>query len=260
MKLSGNTVLITGGGSGIGLTMAEAFLSSGSEVIICGRRESKLIEIKEKHPQIHIKKCDLSDPHEIAELVSWATSNFENLNVIVNNAGIQKDVDMTKGTQDLLRGEDEIRINFETPIYLCGMLIPYFMKKSEAAIINISSGLALTPMATVPIYCATKAGIHSFTQSLRYQLSNTSIKVFEILPPALDTELNFEGRAKREKHGFKLIAPKPEEYISKVMKEIEMDKFEISNPNFERSKEMTLSDLAKSTDEMNSRFKFESRR
>ena len=109
-------------------------------------------------------------------------------------------------------------------------------------------------MANFPIYCATKAAIHSFSQSLRYQLAKTTIKVFEVLPPALDTELNKEGRTKRAKMGFELTAPKPDEYVREVMKQIEMDKFEISNPNIEKLKNLTLTDLEKRTDEMNSRF------
>ncbi|MGC8545785.1 SDR family oxidoreductase [Athalassotoga sp.] len=254
MKLSGNTVLITGGGSGIGLAMAEYFLSSGNDVIICGRRESKLLEVKSRYHQVNIRKCDLSNVYERATLVSWVTNSFKNLNVLVNNAGIQKDVDLTKGLEGLV-GEDEIRINLESPIHLSAMLIPYLMKQPESAIINISSGLAITPMASFPIYCATKAAIHSFSQSLRYQLARTTVKVFEILPPALDTELNKEGRLKRAKMGFELTAPKPDEYVKEVMKQIEMDKFEISNPNIERLKTLTLADLEKRIDEMNSKFR-----
>ncbi len=253
MNLSGNTVLITGGGSGIGLAMAEYFLSAKNEVIICGRRESKLLEVKKRYPQVNIRKCDLSNSQERAALVLWATENFKNLNVLVNNAGIQKDVDLTKGLEDLV-GEDEIRINLEAPIHLTAMLIPYLAKQSASAIINISSGLALTPMANFPIYCATKAAIHSFSQSLRYQLAKTTVKVFEVLPPALDTELNKEGRAKRAALGYKLDAPKPDEYVKEVMKQIETDKFEISNPNFESLKRLTLIDLEKRIEEMNSRF------
>lgn len=252
MNLSGNTVLVTGGATGIGLSIAKAFLSSGSEVIICGRRESKLLEVKNKYPQISIKKCDLSVPDERKSLFSWAVNNFKDLNVIVNNAGIQKDLDFTNGAEGFT---EELNINFEAPIHLCALFIPYLMNQKQSAIINISSGLAITPMATFPIYCATKAGIHSFTQSLRYQLSKTSVKVFEILPPALDTALNAEGRAKRASKGFQLTAPKPDEYVKEVMKQIEADKFEISNPNIEKFKTLTLIDLEKRIDEMNSRMR-----
>lgn len=257
MKISKNTVLITGGSAGIGLALAESLLEAGNEVIICGRRESKLLEAKENHPEIHTKVCDVSKAGDRKELVEWVTKNFENLNVLVNNAGIQRDVDFTKGEEDLLNGGDEIAINFEAPIYLSAMLIPHLMKKEEAAIVNVSSGLAITPMALFPVYCATKAGIHSFSQTLRHQLSNTNIKVFEVLPPALDTELNSEGRKKRAASGAPMHSMMDlKEYVDGIVRGLERNEFEIRNPALENLEERTFGDLDNIFGRMNSRLVF----
>ena len=195
MKVTNNTVLITGGATGIGLALAESLLELGNEVIICGRRKERLIEVQNKHPNIHIKVCDVSDEDSRLSLFEWATRNFKDLNVLINNAGIQRAIDLKKGIKSL-EGENEIKINLEATIYLSTLFIPFLNSKKEAAIVNISSGLAITPLAAVPIYCATKAGVHTFTKCLRSQLSDTSIEVFEVLPPIVISELNMEHRKK----------------------------------------------------------------
>jgi len=194
MKTTGNTVLITGGATGIGFAFAEDLVKTGNEVIICGRREHLLKEAKEKLPQIHIRICDVSNEKERDDLYQWVISNFKDINVLINNAGIQRTIDLKKGTQDLFSGEDEIDTNLKACIFLSAYFIPYFLKKKEAAIVNVSSGLGFIPRAAFPVYCATKAALHSFSLSLRHQLSETSIKVFEVIPPAVDTELNKVGR------------------------------------------------------------------
>ena len=197
MKLSGNTVLITGGATGIGYAMAESFLEAGNDVIICGRREDRLLKAKQKHPDIHIKVCDVADEEDRKTLFKWSTENFRDLNILVNNAGVQRDIDFTKGVAEFLAGESEIKINLEAPIVLSGMFIPFLTGKKEAAIINVSSGLGFVPAARMPVYSASKAGLHAFYMALRHQLKNQRIKVFEVVPPVVDTELNAEGRAKR---------------------------------------------------------------
>ena len=186
---NGNTILITGGATGIGFALAETLVNAGNKVIICGRRENKLKEAKHKLPQIQIKVCDVSKEKEREALFVWAKDNYPGLNVLINNAGIQRMVNLKKGTKELFNGENEIETNLVAPIYLSAYFIPWFLKKKEAAIINVSSGLGFVPIAAMPVYCATKAAIHSFTISLRHQLKDTSIKVFEIVPPAVDTEL-----------------------------------------------------------------------
>jgi uncharacterized oxidoreductase len=189
MKTKGNTILITGGATGIGFALAETMVNAGNKAIICGRRENKLNEAKQKLPQIQIKVCDVSVEKEREALFVWAKDNYPDLNVLINNAGIQRMINLKKGTQELFNGKNEIETNFVAPIYLSAYFIPWFLKKKEAAIINVSSGLGFVPITAMPIYCATKAAVHSFTVSLRHQLKETAIKVFEIVPPAVDTEL-----------------------------------------------------------------------
>jgi uncharacterized oxidoreductase len=225
MKTSGNTILITGGATGIGFSLAEAFVKNGNEVIICGRRENKLEEAKSKLPQIHTKRCDLSKEKEREMLYEWTSSNFKNLNILVNNAGIQRMLDFKKGTQDLFSGEDEIEINLKAYIHLSAYFIPMFMKQKEAAIINISSGLGFIPLAIMPVYCATKSAIHSFSISLRHQLRDTSVKVFEVIPPTVDTELDKGARAQRGQ-GDRGISPTA---VTKATIEgLEKDDYEIA--------------------------------
>jgi uncharacterized oxidoreductase len=192
MELSGNTILITGGASGIGYAFAEHFLAAGSEVIICGRREDKLREAKEKHPQLHTRVCDVGEEGERSALFDWATSEFPRLNVLVNNAGIQRRLNLNESEQ-WQRTRREIAINFDAPVHLSRLFIPHLLERERPAILNVTSGLSFVPLANVPVYCATKAALHSFTMSLRQQLSETPIAVIEIAPPAVDTDLGGVG-------------------------------------------------------------------
>lgn len=225
MKVTSSTVLITGGATGIGLALAEAFLREGSKVIICGRREKKLQETKERIPALHVIACDVSKDSARESLFQWATNTFSDINVLVNNAGIQKQVDLRKGAVDLSRDEDEIDINLKAPIHLSALFIPHLIKQEESAIMNITSGLAFTPLVAVPIYCATKAGLHSFSQSLRYQLQDTPIKVFEVAPPIVDTELD---RGAREKRGQENVGISPSDVAEAALEGIREDQFEIA--------------------------------
>jgi uncharacterized oxidoreductase len=225
MKTTRNIILITGGATGIGFSLAEVFVNAGNEVIICGRRENKLKEAKNKLPQIHTKVCDLSQEKERESLYKWVNSHFKNLNILINNAGIQRMVNLRKGTRDLFNGEDEIEINLTAPINLSAYFIPLFLKQKEAAIINISSGLCFVPIAAMPVYCATKSAIHSFSLSLRHQLRDTSIKVFEIIPPIVDTELDKGARGERgqEDRGIP-----PFRVAQATLKALENDEYEIA--------------------------------
>jgi len=224
MEISGNTVLITGGATGIGYAMAEAFLEARNEVIICGRREERLLEAQKRHPDLRIKVCDVAEEADRKALLEWATANFGNLNILINNAGVQRDIDFTKGVAEFLAGESEIRINLEAPIVLSGLFVPYLTGKREAAIINVSSGLGFVPAARMPVYSATKVGLHAFSMTLGHQLKNHGIKVFEVVPPAVDTELNPEGRARR---GNFRAGVTSEEFVASVMKGLKNDVFEI---------------------------------
>ena len=185
-------MLVTGGATGIGFALAEAFVQEGSEVILCGRRRSKLQQARTKIPRAHIRKCDVSVESERRKLLLWTTTNFPRFDMLVNNAGIQRQVDFTSPriAKRTLPGDNELAINLEAVIRLCALFVPKFMVKKRATIVNISSGLAFVPIAEMPIYCATKAAIHSFTTSLRHQLRETLIRVIEAIPPTTDTELD----------------------------------------------------------------------
>ena len=225
MKTQGNTILITGGGTGIGFALADAFVKAGNKVIICGRREAVLKEAKEKLPQLNIKVCDVSVEQQRNALVTWISSNFRDLNMLINNAGIQRMIDFTSGASNRNPKEDEIDINFKAPVRLCELFAPLLMKQKQAAIVNVSSGLGFCPIAVMPVYCATKAAMHSFTVSLRHQLRNTSVKVFEIIPPMVDTDLDKGGRDERnqEERGIP-----PSEVAIRTMKGIVSDEYEIA--------------------------------
>ncbi|MCX5867664.1 MAG: SDR family NAD(P)-dependent oxidoreductase [Proteobacteria bacterium] len=224
MKINGNTVLITGGATGIGFALAQELVQAGNEVIICGRRENKLAEAKGKLPQIHTRVCDVSKDKDRRELFAWARSNFPNLNILVNNAGIQRMMDLTKGLE-ALAGEDEIEINLKACVHLSALFIPFFLEKKEAAIVNVSSGLGFVPLAIMPVYCATKAALHSFSVSLRHQLRNSPIRVFEIIPPMVDTELDRGGRDRR---GQEYRGIPPAEVAQAAISALERNDFEVA--------------------------------
>ena len=192
MKLTGNTIFITGGGSGIGLAFAKRFLDRENTVIICGRRAEVLAEVKEKYPQINTHVCDLAEPTAREKMVEWLVDEFPDLNVLINNAGIQRSVDLT-ASEDWTATRLEIAINLEAPIHLSRLLYPHLAGKQDAAIVNVTSGLSFGPLATVPVYCATKAALHSFTLSLRRQFQDSGVEVVEIIPPAVNTDLQAPG-------------------------------------------------------------------
>jgi uncharacterized oxidoreductase len=222
MQLTGNTILITGGTSGIGLAFAETFLQMGNKVIICGRREDRLFEIKEKHPSIATRLCDVSDAAEREDLYRWVLSTHSDLNILINNAGVQYATDLTRPV-DLTRVKNEIDTNLVAPVHLCSLFSEYLSQKKNAAIINISSGLAFVPIAFMAVYCATKAAIHSLTLSLRHQLRNSGVKVFEIAPPAVDTELGSDRRTdKSQSHGGMPV----EAFIAEAIEALKNDLYE----------------------------------
>ena len=193
MEFKGKTILITGGGSGIGFALAERFLNGGSVVIVCGRNEEKLKEAKSKFPQLNIRVCDVANSHERINLFQWTQREFPELNVLVNNAGIQDRFSITEKPEDWERHHKEIAINFEAPVHLSQLFVPQLEKMKDAYIINVTSGLAFIPGSFAPIYSATKAAMHSFTMSLRHQVKKSGIKVIEIIPPAVQTDLGGAG-------------------------------------------------------------------
>ncbi len=192
MRMNGNKVLVTGGASGIGLAIAARFLKAGSEVLVCGRRDDKLREAKLRHPQLQTFACDVSDEAGRSALLQWVASEFRELNVLVHNAGIQNRLELDRA-ETWPQAAQEIATNLEAPIHLSMLLIPHLLRQAHPAIINVTSGLAFSPLARVPVYCATKAALRSFTLSLRLQLEKTPIEVIEIIPPAVDTDLGGPG-------------------------------------------------------------------
>jgi uncharacterized oxidoreductase len=176
-------------------------------------------------PRIHTRVCDVSKDAERRALYTWAKDNFPNLNILVNNAGVQKMVDLKKGATDIKKGENEIEINLVAPIYLSAYFIPFLVKQKEAAIINVSSGLGFVPIAAMPVYSATKAAIHSFCISLRYQLKDTSVKVFEIIPPMVNTEL---GKGSIQELPEEERGIPPFELAKEVLSLIQKDLYEIA--------------------------------
>jgi uncharacterized oxidoreductase len=194
MKMSGNTILVTGGASGIGLALAERFVHADNTVIICGRRPEKLAEAKAKLPALHTRVCDVGSEADRLALAEWARQEFPALNVLVNNAGIQNRTNLLEAqAENWAPHQQEIAINLEAPIHLSMLLLPHLASKPGATIINVTSGLAFTPLAFAPIYCATKAALHSFTMSLRHQVAAQQIEVVEVIPPAVQTDLGGPG-------------------------------------------------------------------
>ena len=189
MKIRNNKILITGGASGIGLGLTERFVKEGNIVIICGRREAALQEVATKFPAVITKVCDLASETARIELFNWVAENHSDLNVLVNNAGIQNWMDVSD-IDFYERASAEITTNVLAPIHLTNLFVQL---KSLDTIINVTSGLAFVQLSKVPVYCATKAFFHSFTLSLRHLLKSKNIEVIEMIPPALDTDLGGKG-------------------------------------------------------------------
>jgi uncharacterized oxidoreductase len=194
MRMTGNTILITGGATGIGFGLARELAAKDNVVIICGRREDRLNEAKAKIPSLHTRVCDVADPESRGALAAWVVEKFPAFNILVNNAGVQNLVRFGEGMRDLAAADEEIAINLTAPIHLSGLLMSHLLAKKDAAIVNVSSGLAFAPLARVPVYCATKAALHSLTMTLRHQLKSTSVKVFELIPPIVTSELGAAHR------------------------------------------------------------------
>jgi len=189
MKISNNKILITGGASGIGLGLTERFIKENNTVIICGRRESALREVSNKFPLVITKTCDLSIATEREELFKWISENHNDLNVLVNNAGIQQWLSISD-SNFFQRAKEEIAINIEAPIHLTSLFINL---KSLNTIINVTSGLSFVPLTKVPVYSASKSFLHSFTLSLKQLMKSRNIEVIELIPPALNTDLGGKG-------------------------------------------------------------------
>ena len=189
MNPSGNTILITGGGSGIGRGLAEAFHALGNQIIISGRRRPVLDETTAANPGMKALEVDMRDPASIRAFAARALAEFPSINVLINNAGIMRRENLLEQQPDLADAEAIIATNLLGPLRLTAALLPLLRKQPRAAVINVSSGLAFMPMARTPTYCSTKAALHSYTLSLRAQLQSTGIEVIELIPPYVATHL-----------------------------------------------------------------------
>ncbi|NYF90799.1 SDR family oxidoreductase [Tunturiibacter empetritectus] len=190
MITTGNTILITGGGSGIGRGLAEAFHKLGNHVIIAGRRKQVLDETVAANPGISSAVLDIEDATSIRAFAAKLTTDFPKLNAVIHNAGISRTENLLDQPEDLADAEAILTTNLLGPIRLNAALLPHLQKQPHAAVLTVTSGLAFIPLAMAPTYNATKAAIHSYTQSLRYQLKATNIQVIEIIPPYVQTELS----------------------------------------------------------------------
>jgi uncharacterized oxidoreductase len=216
MQLSNNKILITGGASGIGLGLTERFVKENNIVLICGRRESALKAVSDKFPAVITKVCDLSKPEEREKLYQWISTEHPDVNVLINNAGIQLDLSITDN-DFYQQAKEEIAINIEAPIHLASL---FSNLKSLTTLMNVTSGLAFAPIARMPVYCASKSFMHSFTLTTRHLLKKKTIEVIEIIPPALNTDLGGKG-----KHDY---APPVSDFINSVFEQLKEQKTEIS--------------------------------
>jgi uncharacterized oxidoreductase len=193
MKYSGRSILITGGATGIGFALAKRFVAADNRVVICGRRSEKLTAVQGADSRIITLQCDVSKEDERIRLFDLVSSQYPEIDVLVNNAGIQNRPPALINTQDWSAHRCELATNLEAPMHLSMLFISHLLQKPRASIINVSSGLAFSPISFMATYCASKAALHSFTLSLRHQLQDTPIEVVEIIPPKVNTDLGGVG-------------------------------------------------------------------
>jgi len=240
MNLTKNKILITGGASGIGLGLTEKFIKENNTVIICGRREAVLKEISDKFPSVITKVCDLSIETEREKLFQWVSDNHNDLNVLVNNAGIQQWMNVSD--EDFYkRAKNELMTNVEAPLHLTSLFINL---KSLNTIMNVTSGLSFVPLTKVPVYSATKAFFHSFTLSLNHLLKSKNIEVIELIPPALNTDLGGKGL-----HDG---APAVSDFIESVFEQLKEGKTEITFGFSEMMAKASAEDLKNTFNRLNS--------
>ncbi|UII31845.1 SDR family NAD(P)-dependent oxidoreductase [Fulvivirga ulvae] len=239
MNLSNNKILITGGGSGIGLGLTERFISENNTVIICGRREEALKEAADRFDNVITYTCDLSTESGREALYNWVASEHPDLNVLVNNAGIQNWMHIEDdGFYE--KGKLEIETNVLAPLHLTSMFIK--LKKLDT-VINVSSGLAFVQIAKVPVYCATKAFFHSFTRSLRHMLKERNIEAIEVIPPALNTDLGGEGIHDQY--------PPVSEFVKAVFQQLREGKQEVTWGFSEAMHKASPAEIAETFEKMN---------
>jgi uncharacterized oxidoreductase len=220
MRLTGRTILITGGSAGIGLAFALKFLELGNEVIVTGRREAQLAAVKAQHPKLHTIQSDVANPAQIAALAARVKKDFPELDVLMNNAGVGVAKNLKTSAGDLAGLMAEVEINVGGVIRTTSALID-ILTANQGTVINVSSGLAFVPVPAMPIYSATKAAVHSYTQSLRFQLEDSGVEVIDLMPPAVRTDMTSEF----DEAGIKTITT--EELVKQAIAALRAGKREI---------------------------------
>jgi uncharacterized oxidoreductase len=221
MRLEDLVIFITGGASGIGLALARVLLEQHNTVVVSGRNATKLAEAKRSTPGLHTVESDATDPAQSKAALDSIVKQFGRLNVLVNNAGIMLSWDILRenDVEHLEAIDREVAVNYLAPVKLTTLALPILVRQDRAAVVNVASGLAYAPIARFPVYCGTKAALHSFSKSLRHQLENTQVRVFDVLPPRTATDLNPEMRRSRTS---------AETVAKKVLRGMERDRYEIA--------------------------------
>lgn len=189
MKLSGNTIMITGATSGIGLEMTRRFHALGNRIVAVGRNRDKLGAMEGEMDDLTAIVCDLSNPDDLQLLIEKVNVQFPELNVLINNAGLQFQMEFSEGRAHWAEIDQEIDVNLRALVHLTNELLPLLSAKDASAVVNVSSGLGFAPKKSAPVYCATKAAVHAFSMALRYQLEDSPVKVFEVIPSLVDTPM-----------------------------------------------------------------------
>ncbi|HAA27313.1 MAG TPA: oxidoreductase [Cyanobacteria bacterium UBA8553] len=214
MRITHHTVLITGGTSGIGLALAKRFLKQGNAVIVTGTNAQKAEAVQRQLPTLTVELADMRDRQALEKLVY----RYPDINVLINNAGIQYNYEFADPAIEPEHITTELDINLLAPLYLTKLLLPQLLSHPTAAIINVTSGLGIVPKQSAPVYCASKAALHSFTKTLRWQLEGTSVRVFEIIPPLVDTAMT-QGRGRGK--------ITPEALVEEFWRDFSRDRYEM---------------------------------
>jgi uncharacterized oxidoreductase len=253
MKMTGNTILISGGGSGIGRALAEMFHSRGNQVIIAGRTKDKLEAVTTANPGKQCLELDITSRASIDNLISQLKDNHSKLNSVIHNAGIMKPEQI--GKDDVQTSKAVIDTNLIGQIELNSKLLPIIEANPNGVIMTVSSGLAFLPRADFPTYCATKAAIHSYTQSLRTQMKTKGIQVIELEPPYVQTELVRPEQASDPK--AMPLADFVKEVTALLEDEDSVHEIQVERVKFQRTAESS-GDYDKRYKEFNQRFGIES--
>lgn len=197
MKLTKQTILLTGGTSGVGLALLHALHQRGNRLLVVGRNATRISELQASYPDVQFLRYDLAAPGDVAELIKTIQRVAPDCSVLINNAGVQFNYTLGNDPSGSMHVETEVQTNLTASIQLCNGLLPGLWQQTEAAIINVTSGLAISPKRSAPVYCATKAGLQVFTKALRYQLAGSRVQVVDVVLPLVDTPMT-AGRGRRK--------------------------------------------------------------